>query len=425
MTKHSTFYKHFVFINCTRRYNAHTKSENQTKLSDDYLCYINLIDMNKTTPKNMVIRRLPYTRMLKSEMANYAENIMSIVESHHPDSAIINPLLEVLLAKKPKIEKLRLSYGVDVDRLKIDKLKRQMMLTISIFKLNVKMLSSSNEELDMHVVQNAINKHLCYLNRCRNDKELNQKIAGFLDLMDSNTKLVAVLDEFDLLDDANKIKSAHNLLNDAVNKRVNKLSKRPNISTKQIIKDLFDAIDNLFKGLEVAQVINSITVTEADFAPLISELSQLSDMYYNSFSIRKANNKRKLEKEQQDDSVIMEVINESVNVDKETVIEEKLAIEEPTTAMISSSNKDKSEVSLHEYEASIKELDVALGKASAIPSGEGEVLLRTCDLPTIKRLDVNSQCLQTTHGHFRQTPQNPEVSSIAGNSCEKQKLHAL
>ena len=56
---------------------------------------------------------------------------------------------------------------------------------------------------------------------------------------------------------------------------------------------------------------------------------------------------------------------------------------------------------------------------------EGEVLLRTCDLPTIKRLDVNSQCLQTTHGHFRQTPQNPEVSSIAGNSCEKQKLHAL
>ena len=355
--------------------------------------------MNKTTPKNMVIRRLPYTRMLKSEMANYAENIMSIVESHHPDSAIINPLSEVLLAKKPKIEKLRLSYGVDVERLKIDKLKRQMMLTISIFKLNVKMLSSSNEELDMHVLQNAINKHLCYLNRCRNDKELNQKIAGFLDLMDSNTKLVAVLDEFDLLDDANKIKSAHNLLNDAVNKRVNKLSKRPNISTKQIIKDLFDAIDNLFKGLEVAQVINSITVTEADFAPLISELSQLSDMYYNSFSIRKANNKRKLEKEQQDDSVIMEVINESVNVDKETVIEEKLAIEEPTTAMISSSNKDKSEVSLHEYEASIKELDIALGKASAnIPPRGGKQLLRTGDLSTPKWLNMNSQRLQTTRG---------------------------
>ena len=70
--------------------------------------------MNKTAPKNMTIKRLPYTRMLKSEMANYAENIMSIVESHHPDSTIINPLLEFLLAKKPEIEMLRLSYGVDV-----------------------------------------------------------------------------------------------------------------------------------------------------------------------------------------------------------------------------------------------------------------------------------------------------------------------
>ena len=399
MTKHSTFYKHFVFINCTRRYNAHTKSGNQTKLSDDYLCYINLIDMNKTTPKNMVIRRLPYTRMLKSEMANYAENIMSIVESHHPDSAIINPLLEVLLAKKPKIEKLRLSYGVDVDRLKIDKLKRQMMLTISIFKLNVKMLSSSNEELDMHVLQNAINKHLCYLNRCRNDKELNQKIAGFLDLMDSNTKLVAVLDEFDLLDDANKIKSAHNLLNDAVNKRVNKLSKRPNISTKQIIKDLFDAIDNLFKGLEVAQVINSITVTEADFAPLISELSQLSDMYYNSFSIRKANNKRKLEKEQQSDSVIKkvvdnEIVDESENIYQETVTLEETTVEEPTTAIISISNNDKKENPLQEYEASIKELDVALGKAPAIPPEGGNLLLCACSLPNTKWFNVNSNGLQ-------------------------------
>ena len=305
---------------------------------------------------------------------------MSIVESHHPDSAIINPLLEFLLAKKPEIEMLRLSYGIDVERLKIDKLKRQMMLTISIFKLNVKMLSNSNDELDMHVVQNAINKHFCYLNRCRNDKELNQKIAGFLDLMDSNIKLAAAMDEFDLMDDVTKIKIAHSLFNQGTNKRVAKLSKRPNISTKNIIKDLFDAIDNLFKGLEVAQVLNSITVTEADFSPLICELSQLSDMYYKSFSIRKANNKRKFEKKQQSGSVINEVvdnemIDESENVAEETAVEEETSVKEPTTAMISMTKKDENKFPLQVYEASIEEWDVGLGKARTFTPAGGKLPL--------------------------------------------------
>ncbi len=341
--------------------------------------------MNKKNPENLGIRRLPYTRMLKSEMANYAENIMSIVERHNADSAIISPLLRLLLAKKPEIEMLRLSYGVDVERLKIDNLKGQMMLTISLFKLNVKMISTSNLELDMHVIQNAINNHFCYLNRCRNDKELNQKIAGFLDLMDSNIVLDAAIDEFNLMDDVNNIKRAHNLFNDAISKRVNLLSKRPNISTKNIIKDLFIAIDNLFKGVEVAQVINSISVTETDFSPLINELSQLSDMYYKSFSLRKANNKRKFEKKQQNNSVLNEVPSESENfAEEETSIDEEFTA--MSSLMSSMSNKDETDDSLQVYQSSIKELDVALGKSPTIKLGKATTT-QSCNATPINLKD--------------------------------------
>lgn len=340
--------------------------------------------MTKTTPENLLIRRLPYTRMLKSEMANYAENIVSIVESHNADSAIINPLLGLLLAKKPEIEMLRLSYGVDVERLKIDKIKQQMMLIISMFKLKVRMLSNSNLELDVHVIQNAINNHFCYLNRCRNDKELNQKIAGFLDLMDANIELVAALDEFNLMGDINQIKIVHNLFNDATNKRVNLLSKRPHIPTKNIIKDLFNAIDTLFKGVEVAQVINSISVTGADFTPLISELSQLSDMYYKSFSIRKANNKRKFEKKQQNDSVVNEVPIQP----EHDAAKEASTPEEKFTAMSSMSNEhedtlQKREDTLQEHEASFKELDVPLGKHPTIKLGKATTINSSMPTNTI------------------------------------------
>ena len=96
------------------------------------------------------------------------------------------------------------------------------------------------------------------------------------------------------------------MFNEVSKQRVKLLAKRPKISTKKIIKELFDVIDNLFKGIEIAQVINSIPTAGAesheDLTSLVDELKQLSDMYYKSFSLRKANNKRKFEKKHQNDS---------------------------------------------------------------------------------------------------------------------------
>ena len=68
------------------------------------------------------IKRVPYSRMLKSEMADYAEKIISIVEGYNTKSTSIDKMLNVLFAKEFDIETLRLSYGVDTQRLKVDKL---------------------------------------------------------------------------------------------------------------------------------------------------------------------------------------------------------------------------------------------------------------------------------------------------------------
>src|SRR5690554_6725339 len=106
--------------------------------------------------------------MLKSEMADYAEKIISIVEGYNTKSASIGKMFNVLFAKEFDIETLRLSYGVDTQRLKVDRLKSDMKLIISVFKLNVKMVANANRELDLHVIENAINKHLRYLDKCRN-----------------------------------------------------------------------------------------------------------------------------------------------------------------------------------------------------------------------------------------------------------------
>ena len=207
----------------------------------------------------------------------------------------MNPLFYLLMAKKHDIGLLRLSYGIATERLREYKLRAEMMLHISAFKLKVRMLTRSNLELDLHIIQNVINSHLRYLNKCKNDKALRQKIAGFQDLMKSNVELQLAITEFDLSTEAQNIVIAYMALTEASQKRVKMLSKRPAINTKDITKGMAQVIDNLFKAIEVSALVSTVDENgdEVDVVPLMDELNQLSEMYYRSITIRDANNKRK------------------------------------------------------------------------------------------------------------------------------------
>ena len=233
--------------------------------------------------------------MLKSEVADYAEKAMEIYESEEHKSVLVSPLYNQLLSKKGDIKLLRLSYGIDTERLREYKLRAELMLHISAFKLRVKMLTRSNLELDLHVIQNAINTHLRYLNKCKNDKALSQKIAGFLDLVVTNFDLQAALNEFDLNNEVTSINVAYSDLTEASHNRVRLLSKRPQIDTKEITKGMATAIDNLFKAIEVAALVSTVDEdgVEVDVTQVMDEMNQLSEMYYKSITIRDANNKRK------------------------------------------------------------------------------------------------------------------------------------
>ncbi|MDD4727318.1 MAG: hypothetical protein PHN55_01020, partial [Dysgonamonadaceae bacterium] len=255
-------------------------------------------------------------------------------------SASIGKMFNVLFAKEFDIETLRLSYGVDTQRLKVDRLKSDMKLIISAFKLNVKMVANANRELDLHVIENAINKHLRYLDKCRNDKELNQKIAGFLDLQENNVDFANTLNEFNLLDEMATVKVAYKKYIDAQKRRVELLSQRSKTSSKSIIKSLFTIIDNLFKVIEVEQLMSAISNADlaeneaasvADFTPLINNLNQLSKMYQRSIYVREASSKKK-SAVKQEETVSIEDENEVDNA-AESIVNEHYPSEVYITAI--------------------------------------------------------------------------------------------
>ena len=252
----------------------------------------------KNVNQTLGIKRVPFSRMLKSEVADYTEKTLSLVRGYDIESVLIDPVYDQLKAKEPEIRILRLSYGIDTERLRASRLKADLMLTISAFKLKVRMLSKSKLELDVHVLDNAINSHLRYLNEVKNDKELAQKVSGFLDQLTSNVEMMEAVSTFNLNDEVDAMSEAFSSLTLSWQKRVKMLSQRPNTPTRILVKSLSEAVDNLFKTIEVASLISPLSLGEPeeepiDLAPMIEELSKLSEMYQRSIAVRNANNKRK------------------------------------------------------------------------------------------------------------------------------------
>ena len=278
--------------------------------------------MAKEHSNSLKIRRLPYSRLLKAETADYSERVISIIEEHKPKSPFINQLFGLLLKKRGDINLLRLNYGVDTERLKVKKQKEKMLLIISMFKLKAKMLDDAIEESHLQVLTNAIKTHLCYLHKCKNDKVLNQKIAGFFDMVAKSELLAAVIDKHGLIDEFDQVYNAHKKFNSIVKRRIELLSKRHKVSSRAISKDLLSRIDHLFQGVELAYIVSleddvdAATDCHEELALLIKTLNQLSEMYYKSAKLREQNNRRDAAKEdnKNSDSVVPNKMTAEANI---------------------------------------------------------------------------------------------------------------
>ena len=265
--------------------------------------------MNNTTNNgNLEIIRVPQSRLLKREMADYAEMTIGIVQKHDHQTSMFNLLYNDLFAKKRYIEILRLDYGIDSERFKIYRRKSKLKLNISAFKLKLRLLSKDNPDMDLHPLDNAINKHLRYLDRAKNDKELTQKVAGFMDVVENNEEVQEIITELDMLEDVMIIQAVLKEFVEAVEKRISLLAKRPSIKTQALTRGLATSIENLHKAIEVAYLlslsadgdVDPDAADTVDYETLIGELNELNASYNRSITIRMHNNRRKAEQKEKE-----------------------------------------------------------------------------------------------------------------------------
>ena len=248
--------------------------------------------MNTNTSEKLGIKRVPFSKMIKAEVAEYAKRAISITDKEYVAESVIQPAYEQLTNTEPQIVLLGIRYGIDPMREEIDNLKSQLKLTISTLKLNVRILSKTKKDKDLRLVQGAIDRYLRYLDNTKNEKELNQRVAGFIEATESEQELSDAIDKHNLDDDVNNIKIVEADFKNLINKRVTMLAERPKVETKVLVKTISSAVEDLFKTIEVAHIIDP----DEDHTELAQELSQLSDMFNRSIDIRSAINKRKNDK---------------------------------------------------------------------------------------------------------------------------------
>lgn len=263
---------------------------------------------NATTNTNLQIIRVPQSRLLKKEMADYAEMTMGIVMNHSHHTSMFSALYDKLVAKKHYIEILRLDYGIDSDRFRISEKKNKLLLNIGIFNSSVNVLIKDHPDSNFHPLINALNKHFRYLYRERNDKNLTQKVSGFFDVIETNEEVQVLITKLGLLENVMTIQSLMKDFIEAVEDRISKLAKRPSIKTQTLIRGLATSIENLHKAIEVAYLlslsadgdVDPDAADTVDYETLIGELNELNASYNRSINIRMHNNRRKAEQKKQE-----------------------------------------------------------------------------------------------------------------------------
>lgn len=241
------------------------------------------------------IRRPAFSKFMKAEVAEFASKTIGIVENYEPETLLLTPVFNPLVALKPEIQLLSLRYGIDSERAKVDTLKSKLMLTISNLKLQARLISKTDSDEGLYVIKNHINTYLRRLNATKNDKVMTQQVEGFLKTVNEDEAFAEALDEHDLSMHVFAIREALEELRGAMSKRVTLLAKRPKIATKDITAKVANAVHNLLKGIEVAQIMN----TELDYEGLIDEMNELVNGFRLSVRLRIANNRRKAEQEKE------------------------------------------------------------------------------------------------------------------------------
>ena len=243
------------------------------------------------------VKQLSFSKLLKNEVPALAKLVIEVVEKHNPEELQIKEIYDLLVKETPQIEKLNAIYGVHPITVKLKPKREQLLLEVSALRLQLKVASKMTSVDILEAVMPlslAYDAYLSKLRKNKNEQVILEKITAFLDLLDNDLELLNAVETLGLNSLINSIEHSLVTVKSFHFERTSLISQRPKEKTRVTTKTVTQALKNLFKQIEVAQLKN----TELDYRPLFHELNDTMGKYRKLINIRDSFNKKKAEEMQ-------------------------------------------------------------------------------------------------------------------------------
>ena len=263
------------------------------------------------------ITRFGFSRLMNEDFKSLASRVIKIVEGHNPETLKIQEIYDLLVELEPQIESIQLrelAHPISGDLME---LRRQRVAFAQGIINEMKTIENGKIEGKVEYVNVAKPLVLQHLQGASNmrDKKIYNNIVNFVRHCTLNPELSEAFINMELSAYLSSLQSVNITIEELSLKRGKSFSKRPKNPTPGIIAQTKIAIENLFKQIEIAQLINQ----ELDYKPLIDELNnEIADMKaklkarasYNKKKAEEALNNKNTEVVEKQDEVIVEPASE-------------------------------------------------------------------------------------------------------------------
>lgn len=237
---------------------------------------------------------IPYSRLLKLEVQNLAQEVVRVVEKHNPEELQLKPMHDLLVAKTPVIDELEVQYRGHPITKKLNRLRAERTVHVGAINFELKKVTrldvtGNNDEVI--TLENAIKRFLDKLSESKNEKVMLQKLQQFVLQLEKDGVLSSAMRSLGFIV---LLENLELVLVDTIgllNARTASISTRPKVKTSLLKKTVVSSLTNMFEEIMLQQLKNP----ELDYGVLIDELNQTLKEFAVLINIRKANNEKKAE----------------------------------------------------------------------------------------------------------------------------------
>ncbi len=297
-----------------------------------------------------MVKNIPLYRLLKLELPNLANKVISAVEKQDPEILKFNESFEVLENLKPRFINLEARYKGHPLTKDLNVLRKERLHFASLI-IDQMRLHAKADKVEMRAsIKEAypvVDRFLTNL-RKNNDDQIFELVIRFFHQIESDENLETALSSLGVTSDLNELRSVNSRLGVLLAVRNASISGRPkkdNPSRKSIIH----ALRNMFNHINVVKLQNP----ELDYTVLIDELNGILSFYEAKINLRASINKRKAEGIIDDE----EVGNDDIVVDDES--EEPITTTSTTTMRVFPMNKEEGQT-IENFDKVDKERTVAV-----------------------------------------------------------------